>query len=130
MKLCKTLNQSSINICSATSKYTIYKLYTNKWENKVYFRGHNTGHNTFQGYPHMDHCIGCHTCAFTVAYAVLWLEVLLHYCAVKVFHIRRVTGGEANPTLFGKSKKCPGFGKNRPDFVHPEIKFIIQNIVL
>ena len=22
----------------------------------------------------MDHCIGCHTCAFTVAYAILWLE--------------------------------------------------------
>ena len=35
----------------------------------------NTGHNTIQGYPRMDHCIGCHTCAFTVAYAVLWLEV-------------------------------------------------------
>ena len=38
--------------------------------------------------------------------------------------------GEANPTLFGKSKKCPGFGKEGPDFVHPEVKFIIQNIVL
>ena len=25
----------------------------------------------------MDHCIGCHTCVFPVAYAVLWLEVLL-----------------------------------------------------
>ena len=35
----------------------------------------NTGHNTIQGYPRMDHCIGCHTRAFTVAYAVLWLEV-------------------------------------------------------
>ena len=62
------------------------------------------GIETFQGYAHMDHCIGCHTCAFTVAYAVLWLEVLLH-SAVKVFHIRYVTTGggseqKASPTLF------------------------------
>ena len=67
----------------------------------------------------MDQCIGCHTCAFTVAYAILWLEVLLHYSAVKVFHIRCVTtGGRGRPTLpfFWKSKKCPGFGKKRPWF--------------
>ena len=68
---------------------------------------------TFQGYPHMDHCIGCHTCAFTVAYVVLRLEALLHYFAVKVFHIRRVTRGvggakgEASPTLFLELKKMP-----------------------
>ena len=81
----------------------------------------------------MDQCIGCHTCAFTVAYAILQLEVLLHYSAVKVFHIRCVTtGGRGRPTLlsFWKSKKCPGFGKKGPDFVHPEVKFTIQNIVL
>ena len=52
---------------------------SNVWLDSVNLDGlQNTGHNTFQGYPHMDHCIGCHIYAFTVAYAVLWLEVLLH----------------------------------------------------
>ena len=93
----------------------------------------NTEHNTFQGYPHMDRCIGCHTCAFTVAYAALWLEVLLHYSAVKVFHIRCVTRGnegEANPSISLEIKKMPWFWKKGPDFVRSEVKFIIQNIVL
>ena len=91
-----------------------------------------TEHNTFQGYRHMDHCIRCHTCAFTVAYAVLWLKVLLHYSAVKVFHIRHVTRGEGRgqPYPFLEIKKMPWFWKKGPDFVHPEVKFIIQNIVL
>ena len=85
------------------------------------------GIKTFQGYPHMDHCIGCHTCAFTVAYAVLWLEVLLHYSAVKVFRIMYLTTGagseqKASPTLFLEFKKMPSFWKKDPDFVHPEIK--------
>ena len=73
-----------------------------------------TGQNTSQGYPHMDHYIGCHTFAFTVAEAVLWLEVLLHYSAVKVFHIGHATRGEreANPTLFGEIKKMHWFWKN------------------
>ena len=53
-------------------------------------------------HSHMDHWIGCPTCVFTVAYAVLWLEVLLH---IKVFHIRRTTTGgeEGPPTLSWKS---------------------------
>ena len=93
---------------------------SNVWLDSVNLDGlQNTGHNTFQGYPHMDHCIGCHTCAFTVAYAILWLEVLLHYSPVKVFHIRCVTtGGRGRPTLlsFWKSKKCRGSGKKRPWF--------------
>ena len=73
-----------------------------------------TGQNTSQGYPHMDHYIGCHTFAFTVAEAVLWLEVLLHYSAVKVFQIGHVTRGEgeANPTLLWEIKKMPWFWKN------------------
>ena len=67
--------------------------------------------NTFLGFTHMDHYIGCHTCAFTVAYIILWLEVLLHYSTVKVFHIRCATRGGGSPTLFWKSKKCRNFGK-------------------
>ena len=80
----------------------------------------------------MAHCIGCHTCTFTVAYAVLWLKVLLHYYAVKVFHIRHVTRGEGGgqPYPFLGIKKMPWFWKKGPDFVHPKVKFIIQNIVL
>ena len=73
------------------------------------------------------------TCAFTVAYVVLWLEVLFYYSAVKVFHIRCATRGEGEslPYPFLKiKKKCPGFGKKGPNFVHPEVKFSIQNIVL
>ena len=65
--------------------------------------------NTFLGYTHMDHYT--HTCAFTVAYIILWLEVLLHYSTVKVFHIRCATRGGGSPTLFWKSKKCRNFGK-------------------
>ena len=64
--------------------------------------------NMFQGYPHMDHCIGCHTCAVTVAYAVLWLEVLLHYSAMKVsyLHIKCATrGGGRPPLLFLENQK-------------------------
>ena len=37
---------------------------------------------------------------------------------------------QTNPTLIWKLKKWRGFGKKSPDFVHPEVKFIIQNIVL
>ena len=37
---------------------------------------------------------------------------------------------DASPTIFWKSKRCPSFGKKYPDFVHPAIKFTIQNIVL
>ena len=52
----------------------------------------------------------------------------------KSLHIRRVTrvGGSWRPTLpfFGNQKKCSGFGKKGPDFVHTEVKFIIQDIVL
>ena len=48
-------------------------------------------------HSHMSHCIGCHTCAFTVAYALLWLEVLLH---INVFHIRCATmGGVGSPPI-------------------------------
>ena len=73
--------------------------------------------------------------AFTVTYAILWLEVLLHYFAVKVFHIRCVTrggeNGEANPTHFLEIQKMLWFWEKKgPDFVHPEVEFIIQNIVL
>ena len=68
--------------------------------------------NTYQGYPHMDHCIGCHTCAVTVAYAVLWLEVLPHYSAVKVFHIRRATRGRPLLPYF-ENKKVPWLWKKR-----------------
>ena len=33
--------------------------------------------------------------------------------------------------FFWNSKKCPGFGRKGPDFVHhPKVKCIIQNIVL
>ena len=80
-------------------------------------------------HSHMDHWIGCPTYVFTVAYAVLWLEVLLH---IKVFHIRRTTtGGRGRPPypLLKIIKKCPGFGKKDPDSLHPEVKYTIQNIV-
>ena len=81
----------------------------------------------------MDHFIECHTCAFTVAYAILWLEVLIHYSAVKVFHIRQVTrgGGVGQPYPFLELEKMRWLWKKKaPDFVHPEVKFTIQNIVL
>ena len=79
-------------------------------------------------HSHMDHCIGCHAFVFTVAYAVLWSEVQLH---IKVFRIRRTTtqGGESPLPFLENHKKCPGFGKKGPDFIHPEVKFTIQNIV-
>ena len=60
-----------------------------------------------------------YTCAFTVAYAVLWLKVLLHYSAMKVFYIRHVISGkegEVKPTLFLDVKKMPWFWKKRPWF--------------
>ena len=55
--------------------------------------------------------------------------MLLH---IKVFHIKHATRGEwgGPPTLSWKSKKCPGFGEKGPDFVHPEVRFTIENIVL
>ena len=38
---------------------------------------------------------------------------------------------EASPALYWKSKKkCPNFGKKRPDCVHLWVKFSIQNVVL
>ena len=54
--------------------------------------------------------------------------MLLH---IKVFHIKHATRGEwgGPPTLSWKSKKCPGFGEKGPDFVHPEVRFTIENIV-
>ena len=56
----------------------------------------------------MDHWIGCHTCAFIVAYAVLWLEVLPHSSAVKVFHWGE---GRLPQPFFGNQRKSPGFEK-------------------
>ena len=38
--------------------------------------------------------------------------------------------GESQPYPFWEIKKMPWFWKKGPDFVHPEVKFIIQNIVL
>ena len=55
----------------------------------------------------MDHCIGCHNCAFTVAYAVLWYPIILQW---KSFISGMQIGGEASPALFFKLK-CPDFGK-------------------
>ena len=52
----------------------------------------------------MDHYIGCHIRAVLVAYAVLWLEVLLHYSAVKVFYIKLATRGSP-PLIFFENKK-------------------------
>ena len=49
-------------------------------------------------------------------YVVLWLEVLLHYSAVKVFHIRHATGGGRPPLPFFQNKKMPWFWKKRPWF--------------
>ena len=88
----------------------------------------NTGQYTCQDYPHMDRCIGCHTRAFTAAYAVLWLEVLLH---IKVFYIKHATirgrgNEEAAALLILKNKKMLWFWEKRPCFVHPEVKFTIQ----
>ena len=51
----------------------------------------------------MDHFIGCYPCAVTVAYAVLRLEVLLHYSAVKVVHIK----GEDRGSGVGGGLPCP-----------------------
>ena len=65
----------------------------------------------------MDHCMGCHTCAFTQLH-MLFCE---SESAVKVFHIRRKTRVGASPSLpiFLKSKKCPDLGKKGTDFVYP-----------
>ena len=38
--------------------------------------------------------------------------------------------GGSQPYPFWEIKKMPWFWKKGPDFVHPEVKFIIQNIVL
>ena len=39
-------------------------------------------------------------------------------------------GGRPPPPFFESRKKCPDFGKKRPDCVHPWVTFSIQNIVL
>ena len=79
------LTQNKIFEITSCHKYLIVLWYQLRWTS----RHRPIKFNTFQGYSHMDHCIGCHTSAFTVAYTVLWLEVLLYYSTVKVFHIRR-----------------------------------------
>ena len=78
----------------------------------------------------MDHCIGCHTCVFTVAYAVLRLEVLRH---IKVFHIRCTTaGGEGEtPYPFLKIiKTCSGFGKKALIFSIPRLNCSNQSALI
>ena len=90
----------------------------------------------------MDHCTGCHTCAFTVAYAVFWFEVLFHYSAVKFFHIRGAAKerGGGLPYSFLKIKKdtlvlekkrpwfCPTWGLlKHPNFKKSHLPWTISS---
>ena len=78
----------------------------------------------------MNHCIGCHTFAFTVAHAVLWLEVLLH---IKVFHIRCATKGDGEALLSFLENQKKKKKKKKKDALVLEKKgpdFVDQNIVL
>ena len=42
----------------------------------------------------------------------------------------RGEGGRPPLLFFENPKKCPGFGKKCPNCVHPQVKFVIQNVVL
>ena len=75
-------------------------------------------------HSYMDHWIGCPTCVFTVAYAVLWGTTPYKSIPFKAHN----HGGRGKPP-YPLLKKCPGFGKKGPDSLHPEVKYTIQNIV-
>ena len=78
---------------------------------------------------HTDHCIGCHTCAFTVARCFV-IRGTTPYKSLS--HQVRNYEGRGRPSLpfLENHKKCSSSGKKGPDFVDPEVKFTIQNIVL
>ena len=47
-------------------------------------------------------------------------------CAIR----GRRSGGRHPLPFFENQKKCPDFAKKGPNCVHPQVKFIIQNVIL
>ena len=74
--------------------------------------------------------------SFFEAVLFIWLNPLVPDVTnlYSQYHFGCVTrggeGGGFSHPFFKIEKKCPDFGKKRPDYIHPWVKFLVENAVL